>query len=211
MAKPCLWLDALQGLGSENDVIEEKDKQTSWYVIQVRTGMEESMCRRIERMCFEFDKAAEAESYCVGLKECFSPKFKTQRKWKGEWQDIEHLLLPGYVIADAENPARLADAIRGIRDLCRLLSCGETYMPLEQGERIWMERQTQKGNRVIPMSFAYKVGEELEISEGPLKGFYGQISRIDRSKSTAYLELHFGQMTIKTKVGLGILPCEQKG
>ena len=115
------------------------------------------MCHRIERACLEHDKAAEDEAHCTGLEECFSPRFKTQRKWKGEWQDVELLLLPGYVIADAKNPSQLADATREIRDLCRLLSDGEAYVPLDEAERMWIERQTRKGERIIPMSFAYKI------------------------------------------------------
>ena len=188
----------------------KKDRKTAWYVIQVRTTMEDSMCRRIERACADHDAAAEDEAHFVGLEECFSPRFTTQRKRQGEWHDVDLPLLPGYVIADAGNPHQLAEAIRGIRDMCRLLTDGETYVPLDEGERAWMERQTGKGDRVIPMSVAYKVGDDVEICEGPLIGFSGRISRIDRSKSVAYLEFHVGQMTVKTKVGLAILPGEKE-
>ena len=184
------------------------EPKPGWYVIQVRSSTEDGMCRRIEKACAVHDENAEGAASRVGLSECFSPRFRTQRKWEGEWRDVEHLLLPGYVIADVRNPVQLAEAIRKIRDLCRLLSNGETYEPLNKGEREWIEGQTKKGDRVVPMSFARKVnpGDSIEITEGPLSGFLGKVVKIDRANSLAHIELHVGQMTIKTKVGLAVMP-----
>ena len=185
---------------------EKRTDRNHWYVIQVRTSMEDSMCRQIQRACEEHDKAAD-EADLVDLKECFSPRYKTQRKWKGEWETVEWPLLPGYVVADTAHPVQLVEAIRSIRDLCRLVSGGETYEPLAETERAWIERWTGKGDRVIPMSFGRKmVDGTVQVVEGPLNGFEGEIVEINRKKSTAHLEFHIGQMTIKTKVGLGVLP-----
>ena len=189
-------------------MVEARDRKTAWYVIQVRTGMEDAMCRRIERMCLEHDETAENRRACVGLRECFSPRRMGQRKWKGEWQDVEYPLLPGYVIVDAENSDRLAEAIRGIRDLCKMLSDGETYLPLDDNERMWMNRKTERGNRIIPMSFARKVGDRIEVTDDSvLYGYEGIIKKIDRKNSLAHIEIHVGPITIKTKVGLGIIPA----
>ena len=183
------------------------EKLTKWYVIQVRTTMEDSMCRQIERACQEHDKAAKRKADRVGLKECFNPRFRTQRKWKGEWQNVEHSLLPGCVLADVKNPEQLAVAIRPIRDLCHLLSDGETYLPLDDNERMWMNRKTERGNRIIPMSFARKVGDRIEITDdSALYGYEGIIKKVDRKNSLAHIEIHVGPITIKTKVGLGIIP-----
>jgi transcriptional antiterminator NusG len=179
---------------------------SKWYVIQVRTATEEAMCRKIERACQEHDDAA-AEASRVSLRECFSPRYRTQRKWKGEWESVERPLLPGYVIVDTAHPAQLAQAVRSIRGLSRLLSDGETYEPLDDKERAWIERWTGKGERVIPMSFGRKLADgKVQVTEGPLEGCEAEIVSVNRKKSTADLEFHVGPMRIKTKVGLGILP-----
>ena len=183
---------------------------SKWYVIQVRTTMEDAMCWHIERACEEHDRHADDEAGRVDLQECFSPRYRTQRKWKGEWETVEWPLIPGYVIADTAHPAQLAEAIRGIRDLCRLLTDGETYAPLDEKERRWMEQWTGKGDRVIPMSFGKKLADgKIQIVDGPLQGLETESIEYNRKKNTAHLEFHVGQMRIKTKVGLGILPDKQ--
>ena len=202
MAKRCLE----SGGKGEQFMPGKNAIRSNWYVIQVRSTTERAICRQVEQVCAEHDEAAEDDASRVGLRECFSPRFKTQRKWKGQWQDVEHLLFSGYVIADARNPEQLAIAISRISGLCRLLSSEEAYVPLNEGERAWVERQTHKGDRVIPMSFAHKVGDDLEVMEGPLKGYTGRILKVDRQNSLAHLEFHLGQMTIKTKVGLAVVP-----
>ena len=184
--------------------------RTGWYIIQVQSAAEQATCRKIERVCAEHDAAAPAGER-VGLKECFSPRYKSQKKWKHEWRDVERPLLPGYVIAVVENPALLARGTSGLGTLCKLLTNGEAYSPLDEGERMWIESQTRKGDRVVPMSFAQKEGDVLVVTEGPLKGREGQIVKADRANSIAHIELHVGQITIKTEVGLGILPSRNNG
>ena len=180
-----------------------------WYVIQVRTSTEDKMCRRIERACEEHDKVAKDKESRVYLRECFCPKYRTQRKRKGVWQNIDLPQIPGYVIAVTAHPAQLAEAIKEIHDMCKLLSDGEEYQPLNEDERAWVDMRTARGNRVIPMSFARKVGDQIEMTDGPLKGYEGSIVAINRSKSTAYLEFHVGPIRIKTRVGLAVLPGEK--
>lgn len=205
VAKLCIF--ALNCGGKAGSMDKLRKVSSKWYVIQVRTTLEDSMCRQIERACEEYDKKVPNKADRVELQECFSPRYRTQRKWKGEWEMVEWPLIPGYVIADTPHPAQLTEAIRSIRDLCRLLSDGETYEPLSEKERAWIERWTGKGDRVIPMSFAKKLSDDkVQIVDGPLKGYEGEIVEINRKKNTAYLEFHVGQMKVKTKVGLGIIP-----
>ena len=192
--------------GRQLSMPRKHKRKSHWYVVQVRSGAESRMCSQIERACRAHDEVATTEQGRVGLRECFTPRFKTQRKWNGVWQDVELPLLPGYVIADAENPVQLAAAMRSVRDLSKLLAGGETYEYLDEDEHAWLERQTHKGDRVVPMSFARRVGDVVEVTEGPLKGHEGKIVKIDRQNSLAHLEFHAGQLTVRTKVGLAVLP-----
>lgn len=177
-----------------------------WYVVQVSTGGEERMCARITRACADADDRAQDGQQTVGLRECFSPRFASRKKWKGEWLDIERPLLPGYVIADVDNPAALARALRGIPDFARVLAAEETYAPLDERERTWLESQTKVDKRVVPLSFAYKEGDKLTVTDGPLKGNEVLIKKLDRKNSMAHIEFHVGPMTFKATVGLVIMP-----
>ena len=57
--------------------------KVTWYVVQVQTGRERAMCELIDCV---------APAGLVG--ECFTPKYQTQKKVHGEWQDAEQLLFP---------------------------------------------------------------------------------------------------------------------
>lgn len=71
-----------------------------WYVIQVPTGREEAMCQIIQRVAGEDI-----------LKECFTPRFATEKKIKGQWVPAESLLLPGYVIAVTNDAVALYERL----------------------------------------------------------------------------------------------------
>ena len=184
--------------------------KAEWYVVQVQTGHEQQMCELIESLCAQADLLAAATSDeddpTLLLQECFSPRFRTQRKRMGRFVDVEHPLLPGYVIAVTHDPARLAHNLRLTREYTHLLAVGETYVPLSKEERLWLERQTAQGNRVVPMSIGYRRGDTFVATEGPLVGHEWMVDRVSRANSMAHLELHVGQMTIRTTVGLAILP-----
>ncbi|WP_165249289.1 hypothetical protein [Adlercreutzia sp. ZJ141] len=140
------------------------------------------------------------------LDECFAPRYRTQKKMRGEWRNVERPLMPGYLIAVVNDPSQLARVLRYVNGFCRVVKVGQTYVPLSDYEREWLEASTSRGNRVVPMSFGHKVGGVLEVTQGPLKGYEGRIVGVKRADSLAMLEFHVGNMRIKTTVGLGILP-----
>jgi transcriptional antiterminator NusG len=124
------------------------------------------------------------------------------------WVEETMPLLPGYLIAVTEDPWCLLDQLRGISEFTKLLPTGKTFAPLDEEEKSWIEKWTKEGNRIIPMSYAYKEGEKLVITEGPLMGKEALIVRVNRRKSVAHLEIHAGVITIHTTVGLNILPSK---
>ena len=177
-----------------------------WYVIQVETGRERAACEAILHACDSVSEHGRARGAL--LQECFSPRYRTQFKLHGAWHDEERLLLPGYVVAVTSDPWRLMRLLRQVSGLTRLLTMGEAFLPLSDDDRGWIERWTHEGDRTIPMSVAHKVGDKLVVTEGPLKGHEAMIVRIKRRQSLAELEIHAGQLTIRTPVGLAVLPGE---
>lgn len=175
-----------------------------WYVIQVRSGHEQAMCDVIQRTCEEFDKLSMVEDPLV--EEVFSPRYATKTKFHGEWKEVERPLLPGYVIASTFRPEDLGAALRTIPELTKMLALGETFVPLREEERLWIEESTKQGDRVLPLSIAISKGDSFAVSEGPLKGKEGLITKVNRHKCFAIVELHVGQMTIRMRVGLAIIP-----
>ena len=168
---------------------QRRPPQPSWYIVQVESGSEERMCHAIRRACKELDRTLDGASH-VGLAECFSPRFKTRKKRMGEWYDTERALLPGYVVAVAQDPAMLARALQNLQDFARVLANGQTYSPLDEAERRWLEAQSKEGDRTVPLSFGFKDGGKLVVTSGPLKGYETMVTSIDRKNCMAHVELH---------------------
>ena len=184
---------------------ETRAARPGWYVVQVPTGSEERMCAAIRRACDEADAAAPGGGK-VGLGSCFSPKFAGRKKRMGEWRDVERALLPGYVVADVRDPAALDRALGGVRGLCRVLTANGAYSPLDGAERGWIEGATGGGDRTIPLSFGHREGDRLVVTSGPLEGREAMVTGYDRRNCMAHLELHAGPVTIRTTVGLVVMP-----
>lgn len=177
-----------------------------WYAVQVMSGQERKMTRLIEVACAEADEE-NPDGVRFELDEVFVPRYRAQKKMRGEWREVERLLMPGYVIASVDNPVEFALVLRRrVSGFCNVVKIGQTYVPLNAYERAWLEASTNRGDRAVPMSFGRKVGDMLEVTSGPLKGHEGRITKVKRSDSLAFLEFHVGPMKIKTTVGLGILP-----
>ena len=177
--------------------------KAGWYIVQVQTGREQAMCETIRRVCAN-ETAGDGETPL--LEECFSPTYVHRLKYDGEWRDFERPLLPGYVVAVVSDPVALTHKLRSIRDFARTLTMAETFVPLREEERAWIEENTEMGNRVIPISVGYRKGDALVVTDGPLKGREAMIDRIIRKKCVAILKVHVGNITITTEVGFALLP-----
>ena len=82
---------------------------------------------------------------------------------------------------------------------------GETYLPLDERDRAWIESLTRKGARTVEMSTAVMEGDHVVVTGGPLKGHEGWICAVNRQKSHAFLEIEMFGRKLRTKVGLAIL------
>lgn len=139
------------------------------------------------------------------LRECFTPRFATEKKVKGQWVPAESLLLPGYVIAVTNDAVALYERLKNVHAFTRLLVSGEVFCPLDQDDRAWLGAFTNEGDRVIPMSKGFMEGDKVVVFSGPLKGREGCITSVNRRKSVAYIELDMCGRRVKTRIGLGIV------
>ena len=171
-----------------------KKSKSGWYVIQVPTGKETVMCQIIQRVA---GKGV--------LKECFTPRFATEKKIKGQWVSAESLLLSGYVIAVTDDAVALYERLKNVHAFTRLLASGDSFCPLDEDDRAWLSAFTKEGDRVVPMSKGFMEGDKIVVFSGPLKGREGCITSVNRRKSVAYIELDMCGRRVKTRIGLGIV------
>lgn len=95
-----------------------------WYVVQVETGREKTACDDIKQ-------AAEDV-----LDECFVPRYLTgKRRPDGTWIPSKERLFPGYLICVTSQVDELADKLRRVRSLTKILGNDNAFIPLTEDER----------------------------------------------------------------------------
>lgn len=192
-------LAANRGSSVSSDLGDEKGQSlrgraARWYVIQVATGKEDAMCDLICRVAPE-----------GVVEECFSPSYDTQRKVKGVWLNARKPLLPGYLIAVTSRVEELERVCRRVPEFARLLTLGETFVPLREEDQAWIGAFTSRGERSIPMSVGVMEGDRVLVLSGPLVGREALIKSVNRHKSLAFVEFEICGRKVTTKVGLGIV------
>lgn len=164
-----------------------------WYVVQVRTGSEESI--RIQ--C---SKNVSAEV----LEKCFIPYYEEKWRRQGVWRTEKKILFPGYIFVVTEHMEELYRQLNKVIGLTKLLGTGGEVVPLSEDEVAFLlEFGGEK--QVVEMSEGIIENSKVIVTDGPLQGKEGLIKKIDRHKRKAYLELPmFGRMQT-VQVGLEIV------
>lgn len=175
---------------------QKSEVRSMWYVMQVRTGTEENICCQCQRM---IDSSV--------LQRCFIPYYQQKKRFQGKWHIQEKILFPGYVFLIAENTEKLADGLKNVIGLTKLLGSGEEIIPLSEEEVIWLSRMGRE-DQIVEMSSGIIENDRVQVLSGPLQGMEGNICKIDRHKRIAHLRVEMFGRTIEMKVGLEIIRKE---
>lgn len=192
-----------------------------WYAVQVVAGREDHMreliiqAARLEERAVR-ERARDAGEDPEGLpiaEDVFVPKARVGVKREGKWLPGEKPLMPGYLVAVTRHPDTLARALRRVGGLARVVRQDNVFVPFsEQGVR-WLEDQTWRGGRAVPMSEGYVEDGRLHVTQGPLKGREAVIVKVDHRKKIAYLEVETEGRRIKAQLGIRITrkpECKKK-
>ena len=90
-----------------------------WYVVQVRTGTEESIRQQCEK---QIDENV--------LEGCFVPYYEEQRRMRGKWTTLRKVLFPGYVFVITDEAEELYKKLKMITGLTKLLGTGREIVPI---------------------------------------------------------------------------------
>lgn len=164
-----------------------------WYVVQVRTGTEDS----IRKQC---EKNIDTEV----LNDCFVPYYEERRRIRGEWETLRKVLFPGYVFIVTEELETLYKNLKTVVGLTKLLGTGREIVPLTEKEQRLLEKMCG-GGRIMEMSEGIIEQSQVKVLSGPLMGMEGYIRKIDRHKRKAWLELEMFGRKQRVQVGLEIV------
>lgn len=164
-----------------------------WYVVQVKTGTEESIkvqCRRNVSM--------------EVLRQCFIPYYEEKKRIQGKWTTQKKVLFPGYVFLVTKNLPQLHHALGQVIGMTKLLGTGDDIVPLTEEEVKFMEN-IGGSEQVVKLSEGIIVNSKVKILSGPLVGKEGYIKKIDRHKRKAYLEIPMFGRVQRVQVGVEIV------
>ena len=166
----------------------------SLYVIQVTGGKESRVRDLINKLLSDV------------VDECFVPRREVLHKVEGQWVSVQELLFPGYLFISTTQIQQVFERLARVPAFTRLLGkSDEKIIPLSPDEVAWLTALLEPVSKVLEMSIGVIEGEKVMVTEGPLKGHEGLISKINRNKRVAYLDMHMFGRTKTIKVGLEIV------
>lgn len=166
----------------------------SWYVIQVKSRQEKEIA---DKCRFLIPKDI--------LQECFIPEYIVKKKHQGEWKNVKDILFKGYVFLISEHIDELFNELKKVPDYTKIVGKKkEEIYPLKDGEVEFL-KSFGRDNHIVDMSVGFIEGDSIHITEGPMQGREGLITKIDRHKRIAYLSINIFNEMITAKVGLEII------
>lgn len=164
------------------------------YVLQVPGGQE----RRAEELVQRLPKGV--------ISSCFIPVREVKKRRGGEWKTERELLFPGYLFVETSEPELASERLRELPLFMRVLAdVGGEFLPLGDDETSWIRSLTTEHSHVVEMSEGVIEGDRVIVTQGPLKGREAWITKVDRHKRLAWLDMRMFGRTKSIKVGLEIV------
>ncbi len=187
--------------GDKNKRILEENKRKMrkkgelvemWYVIQTKTGQEEPMRQRVEKMLPD-------HSY----EDCKILYYVKKKKYLGQWHEEKERLLPGYMFLVTDDPKPISEVLGRMTEFTRLLGTGSSFCPVRPEEEELLIKLTN-GKEEIGMSYGVIEKGVLKVRSGVLRGMESRIKKIDRHKRKGFLSMMLDDQEKLVGVGLEI-------
>lgn len=164
-----------------------------WYVIHVPTGKEEI----IKEVCIE---RLSSSIY----KDIFVLRYTRKMKLGGKWQNVVKTLFPGYLFVDTDNIMQVKLELNAIKVMTNVLGADNDPVPISIEEQEFLQSLIDDAY-IVRMSSGFIIGDQIALTEGPLKNTKGIIKKINRHKREAEIDVNlFGTIT-SAVVGLEVV------
>jgi transcriptional antiterminator NusG len=160
------------------------EKERNWYILQVKSGSEERVVSKLGRLLRVVDFTP------------FVPMFSYPYRRQGYLTEVPKLCFPGYVFIESRHDAARfkAETFRyfyALPDVLKLLHYGDAQddIALRGEEQALLSRLLGADFRIGASSGVIGVNGRAHILSGPLVGLDDQITRVDRHRRLATVEL----------------------
>ena len=149
------------------------DASKQWYAIHTYSGYEEKVAESIRQRADSLDMKDKIFQVLV-------PKEKMIEVKNGKRKVVEKRIFQGYVMVQMKMSEDAWYIVRNTPSVTGFVGSGTEPTPVSDEE---MEKIMKRMGREEPKhKIDYNVGEVVNITDGPFKGFDGTISEIDAAK-----------------------------
>lgn len=158
--------------------VEDEDESQHWHAVFVKTGDEEPVRQKIEYALKE------------SIIRAVVPKRSIMERRNGKWQERIRSLFPGYVLLQGMVDIPSYYILKTIPGIVRILKDNQGLYRIFPDEIRIINRLMCNGE-IIGTSYAFKQGDRVVITKGPLLGMEGLITAVDNRKERARVKLSF--------------------
>ena len=149
------------------------DSKAQWYAIHTYSGYEEKVAESIRQRADSLDMKDKIFQVLV-------PKEKMIEVKNGKRKVVEKRIFQGYVLVEMKLTEDAWYIVRNTPNVTGFVGTGTEPTPVSDDE---IEKIMKRMGRAEPKhKIDYKVGEVVNIIDGPFKGFDGTINEIDEQK-----------------------------
>lgn len=149
------------------------DSSTNWYAIHTYSGYEEKVAESIRQRAESLDMKDKILDVLV-------PKEKQIEIKNGKRKVVEKRIFQGYALVKMKLSEDAWYIVRNTPNVTGFVGTGTEPSPVSDSE---MEKiQKRMGVEQPKHKIDFKVGEVVNIIDGPFKGFDGSINEIDSQK-----------------------------
>lgn len=148
-------------------------EQKKWYVIHTYSGYEDQVAEALKQRIESLDMADKIFSVIV-------PKEKQIEIKNGRRRTVEKKIFPGYIMVEMIVTEDSWFVVRNTPNVTGFVGTATTPSPLSEDEVKSIQRRM--GIEEPKYSIDFSVGEVVNITDGPFKGFDGQVNEIDEQK-----------------------------
>ena len=159
-------------------------EEAKWYVVHTYSGYENKVASNLEKTVENHKLQDLIQEICVPTETV------TEITDSGKREEVERKIFPGYVIVKMVMTDESWYAVRNIRGCTGFVGPSSKPIPLTEDEvaRLGID------NKAVEVS--YKVGDSVNIVDGPLEGFVGTVEEMDVEKNRVRVTVSmFGRET----------------
>lgn len=154
-------------------MLKRYDASKQWYAIHTYSGYEEKVAESIRQRAESLDMKDKIVQVLV-------PKEKMIEVKNGKRKVVEKRIFQGYVLVQIKLTEDAWYIVRNTPSVTGFVGSGTDPSPIEEEE---IEKIMKRMGRAEPKhKIDFKIGEVVNIIDGPFKGFDGSISEVDAVK-----------------------------